>query len=99
MSEQTYEELILTLTNEAMQRQLTDLEAGILNASHCQSQVADLVKALKKYGEHKIDCATNAATVADEFAAMGCTCGLEDIINKAQPSSTSVIEIKKSSEK
>ena len=28
--------------------------------------------------EHKINCATNAAEVADEFAAMGCTCGADE---------------------
>ena len=27
--------------------------------------------------EHKMDCATNAAEVCDEFAAMGCTCGAD----------------------
>lgn len=29
----------------------------------------------KKETEHTYDCATNAAEVADEFAALGCTCG------------------------
>ncbi len=44
----------------------------------------DLLAACENYGNHLVDCATNASEVADEFAAMGCTCGLEDIIAKAK---------------
>ena len=41
--------------------------------------------------EHKIDCATNAAEVADEFMAMGCTCGA-DKRNKAEPTAKSSVD-------
>ena len=46
--------------------------------------IPDLLVALEKYGDHKIDCAINSANVADEFAAMGCTCGLKAILAKAK---------------
>ena len=32
-----------------------------------------------KETEHKVDCATNAAEICDEFAAMGCTCKGQNI--------------------
>lgn len=30
----------------------------------------------ERFGQHEVDCATQAANVADEFDAMGCTCGI-----------------------
>jgi len=41
--------------------------------------------------EHTIDCATNAAEIADEFAAMGCTCGA-DKKNKTNEPKRSQVE-------
>lgn len=34
------------------------------------------IEFIKRHTMHEVDCATQAATVADEIAAMGCTCGL-----------------------
>lgn len=60
---------------------LGSLQVGIEQQQDC---IREMVKTLKEQGYHKIDCATQAAAVADEFAAMGCTCGLITVIGKAE---------------
>ncbi len=55
-------------------------EANAERIVNCWNSHEDLLAALEKYGEHRPDCAVNAAEVCDEFEVMGCTCGLEEAI-------------------
>ena len=40
------------------------------------------IKALIDEIDHTVDCATNASEVADEFRAMGCTCGRDKFVKQ-----------------
>jgi hypothetical protein len=58
-------------------------EANAKRIVLCWNTHDDLLEACKgllsiceRFGQHDIDCATQAAAVGDEIAAMGCTCGV-----------------------
>ena len=40
------------------------------------------IKALIDEIDHTVNCATNASEVADEFRAMGCTCGRDKFVKQ-----------------
>ena len=59
---------------EGVRGELTGtIEALRRTQNKWQSEVTRLREALRKYGDHTIDCATNAV----DFAHVGCTCGFD----------------------
>ena len=65
------EEIIVWIEEEVRQ---AEEKAWTLYGAICNCLVDEI--------DHTVDCATNASEVADEFRAMGCTCGRDKFVKQ-----------------